>query len=356
MLRLEANFLDHALRAAIGRPTPRRPLLAYIYVTYRCNLRCCYCDDGTGVAYPERPPVRELDTDEMLRLLTIIRRETDGVVFTGGEPLMRLDLEAVLDGARRMGFRTIALLTNGFTLHERPGLLDRVSILTISLDTLDPGRGRELYRARGVTERVVENVEHVIGQQRTRGFALYLSLTITPRNLSDAHTVIDFAVARRVGIMPTPALVGRSLPAALHRSAEYQALIVRLMRLKRGGYPVLGTMAYLRRLRDLAPFRCLPTLLARIRPDGRLLYPCNKINLEGGDLLALGDYNAAGDEARARHGERLTCDASCAEGCYMDFSLVVQRPSLLLEEAFYRCKSFVVHDLLGRSPAERAVR
>jgi MoaA/NifB/PqqE/SkfB family radical SAM enzyme len=350
MLQLETNFLRHALRATINRPTPRHPLLAYIYLTYRCNLRCRYCDDGTGVAYPDRSPVRELDTDGMLRLLAIVRRETDGVVFTGGEPLMRPDLEVILDTARRLGFRTIALVTNGFALHERPGLLDLVPFLTISLDTLDPRCGVDLYGASGVTERVVENIEWAIAKRRAHGHVLFLSLTITSRNLRDAHDVIDFAVARRIGIMPTPALVGRRLPPELVRSAEYRALVERLMQLKRGGFPVLGTMAYLRHIRDLTPFRCLPTLLARIRPDGRMLYPCNKINLEGGNLLALDDYDAAVDEARVRHGERLTCDESCAEGCYMDFSLAVQRPMVLLEEAYDRTKSFVVQSLRSLRP------
>jgi hypothetical protein len=76
------------------------------------------------------------------------------------------------------------------------------------------------------------------------------------------------------------------------------------------------------------------------------LYPCNKINLEGGSLLELGDYDAVVRAAQARHGTMLSCDQSCAEGCYMDFSLCIQHPTLLLEESYYRLKSLLRHEII----------
>jgi len=349
MFQLESNYLRHSVRAWLGRPSSRHPLLAYVYLTYRCNLRCSYCDDGTGVSYPDRPRGRELSTDDALRLLAIVRHETDGIIFTGGEPLMRPDLEPILRGVRALGYRTVALLTNGYALDERWDVLDHVGMLMVSLDTLDTAQGDGLYRrGPGVSARILRNIDRAILEQRRRDFTLYFNVCITPDNIAALHPVIDFAVARRVGLVPIPVLQGQQPPAALRRSEAYRSLIDRLIALKRSGFPVLGTLAYLRRIRDFSPYRCQPALLVRIKPDGHLLYPCNKLNLEGGNLLELGSYDAALAVARARHGAVVSCERSCPEGCYMDFSLCIQHPTLALEESYYRAKSWLVHEVLHR--------
>jgi len=46
MLLSARNFVYHVLRNLGGRPSARWPLGAYLYVTYRCNLACRYCNDG----------------------------------------------------------------------------------------------------------------------------------------------------------------------------------------------------------------------------------------------------------------------------------------------------------------------
>jgi MoaA/NifB/PqqE/SkfB family radical SAM enzyme len=339
MLKAETNFARHALYSRLGIRSTKHPLLAYVYLTYRCNLHCSYCDDGTGVAYPDRPAVHELSTEDLLKVLGIIRRETDGVIFTGGEPLVRGDLEAVLRGARRMGYREVAVLTNGYALHRHLGILDHLKVLMVSLDTLNPEIGDPIYRKGvGVTSQVLENIELVRRLQRKKGFQLYLAVCVTSETLPGVGRVIDYAVERGLGFTVMPALRGLHPPPELVESPEYARVFDRTVRLKEHGFPVLGTLGYLRAMRDSASFECLPTLLVRVKPNGSLLYPCNKRNLEGGNLLELGDYNAAVEESRRRHGDPWGCPQSCHEGCYMDFSMCVQSPSLILEESYLRLK------------------
>jgi MoaA/NifB/PqqE/SkfB family radical SAM enzyme len=116
------------------------PYLVALNLTRRCNLRCahCYLDAGTrGAGVGD-----ELRTDEVLALLeriAALSRETM-VVLTGGEPLLRPDVEGL---ARRAADRGLMVVvgTNGMLLDDR-----RVAALQaagvravgISLDSLDP--------------------------------------------------------------------------------------------------------------------------------------------------------------------------------------------------------------------------
>ncbi|MFO0797702.1 MAG: GTP 3',8-cyclase MoaA [Gemmataceae bacterium] len=129
-----------------------------VSVTDRCNLRCTYC-------MPEEVVFR--DRAELLTFEEITRfvRVAAGlgvhkVRLTGGEPLVRKDLHRLV----RMlvgvpGLTDLALTTNGVLLAEQAAALHAAGLrrLNVSLDTLDPGRFRELARRDGL-ERVLEGL------------------------------------------------------------------------------------------------------------------------------------------------------------------------------------------------------
>jgi cyclic pyranopterin phosphate synthase len=111
-------------------------------VTDQCNLSCLYCQPG------ESAPCRRLSCDEMI----LITREMAKlgirkVRVTGGEPLTRRDLEALITGISAIGgIEEVPMTTNGIGLAERlPGLLDaKLTRINFSLDTLKPGRYRRI--------------------------------------------------------------------------------------------------------------------------------------------------------------------------------------------------------------------
>jgi radical SAM protein with 4Fe4S-binding SPASM domain len=94
------------------------PVLSEVAVTYRCNLRCqfCYAACGCHRAAAASP---ELSTRQVLRVLRSIRHEAQvpSVSFTGGEPLLRPDLESLVRGAVGLGLR-VNLITNGTLLAD----------------------------------------------------------------------------------------------------------------------------------------------------------------------------------------------------------------------------------------------
>jgi len=111
-------------------------------VTDRCNLRCEYC-------MPEReyvwlPKASILTYEEFDRLAGVFQRlGADRVRLTGGEPLLRHDVEVLVGMlAARQGLRDLAMTTNGLLLAPRATALRRAGLrrITISLDTLQPAR------------------------------------------------------------------------------------------------------------------------------------------------------------------------------------------------------------------------
>lgn len=74
-----------------------------------CDMRCPFCHNSE-LLDPEAPA--EMDENDLLAFLGTRQGLLDGVVFTGGEPLLRKDLPDLMRKIREMGF-LIKLDTNG---------------------------------------------------------------------------------------------------------------------------------------------------------------------------------------------------------------------------------------------------
>ncbi|MEW6756546.1 MAG: radical SAM protein, partial [Candidatus Latescibacterota bacterium] len=99
-----------------AEPFNTLPVLSEVAVTYRCNLRCRFCYAACGCRVSEDTD-QEMDTAAVTRVLEVIRREAQvpSVSFTGGEPLLREDLEELIAAAVRLELRP-NLITNGTAL------------------------------------------------------------------------------------------------------------------------------------------------------------------------------------------------------------------------------------------------
>ena len=117
-------------------------------VTDRCNLRCQYCMPEEGYTWLPKPQV--LTFEEIARLVEVFTRfGVDKVRLTGGEPLLRNDLDVLVGMlARHPQLRDIAMTTNGVLLRDKAVALREAGLhrLTVSLDTLDRDTFRELAR------------------------------------------------------------------------------------------------------------------------------------------------------------------------------------------------------------------
>ncbi len=120
-----------------------------VSLTDRCNLRCAYCMPPEGLDWLPGPEV--LTGDEIVRLIRIgvsmlgIRE----VRFTGGEPLLRRDLESIVARTAALEPRPeTSLTTNGIGLARRADRLRAAGLgrINVSLDTLRPEVFRKLAR------------------------------------------------------------------------------------------------------------------------------------------------------------------------------------------------------------------
>jgi len=90
------------------------PVLSEIALTYGCHLRCRFCYAGCDGTRRLVGDAREMTTDEVKRVLRVIRHEAEvpSVSFTGGEPTLRRDLPEIIEHAKRLSMR-VNLITNG---------------------------------------------------------------------------------------------------------------------------------------------------------------------------------------------------------------------------------------------------
>ncbi len=129
-----------------------------ISVTDRCNIRCVYCMPET-VEFLARESL--LSFEEIERFVRIAAAlGIDKVRLTGGEPLVRRELPALVAKLAAMpGIVDIGLTTNGILLAPLAEALWSAGLrrINVSLDTMDPARFQELSRRPGL-EQVIEGI------------------------------------------------------------------------------------------------------------------------------------------------------------------------------------------------------
>ncbi len=165
--------------------------LLAINLTRRCNLNCnhCYLDAETLQHGDEG----ELTTDEVRQLLDqVAARSTDTmVVLTGGEPLLRRDLEELVGHGSTLGL-SIVIGTNGVLLTEK-----RVASLKaagamgagISVDSLNPAFHDQFRGCPGSWERTLAGMDAC----RREGLPFQVHFSITEGNADEIDGMVEFA-------------------------------------------------------------------------------------------------------------------------------------------------------------------
>jgi cyclic pyranopterin phosphate synthase len=169
-----------------------------VSLTDRCNLRCAYCMPAEGLDW--LPGAQVLTDDEIVRLITIgvERLGIKTVRLTGGEPLLRKNLELlVADIAALSPAPEIALTTNAIGLAARAEKLAKAGLrrINISLDTLDPDTFIRLSRRRRLPD-----VLAGIAAAREAGLHPIKINTVLMRGINDheAFDLLRWAMAERV--------------------------------------------------------------------------------------------------------------------------------------------------------------
>ncbi|HEY6862520.1 MAG TPA: GTP 3',8-cyclase MoaA, partial [Burkholderiales bacterium] len=143
-----AGSLDAGRLDTLGRPL--RDLR--ISVTDRCNFRCVYCmpKDVFGPDYAFLPRDELLSFEEIERLARVFRGHgIEKIRLTGGEPLLRRNLERLIAKLAAIAGVELTLTTNGSLLARKARALKAAGLhrVTVSLDSLDDGVFRAMNDA-----------------------------------------------------------------------------------------------------------------------------------------------------------------------------------------------------------------
>lgn len=134
-----------------------------VSVTDRCNFRCFYClPHGEPPAAPREQMLSYEEIEYAVDVFASLGVEK--VRLTGGEPMLRRDIETLVSKLARVeGVRDLALTTNGFNLAERAAGLRAAGLdrITLSLDSLRPEAFQRITGT-DLLERVLEGMRAAV--------------------------------------------------------------------------------------------------------------------------------------------------------------------------------------------------
>jgi cyclic pyranopterin phosphate synthase len=283
-----------------------------ISVTDRCNFRCVYCMPkevfGRGYRFKDR---KELLTFEELERLAhvFVAHGVEKIRITGGEPLLRRDVEVLIERLAAIGGLDVTLTTNGALLPQKAQTLADAGLrrITVSLDSLDDATFRAMNDVDFPVSRVLDGIEAA----NAAGLAVKVN-AVVKRGVNDDQVVALARHFRGTGhilrliefmdvgatngwrlddVVPAAEIVGAidtELPLEA-AEANYVGEVARRWRY-RDGSGEIGVIASVTQ-----PF-CGDCTRARISAEGGL-YTCLFAS-KGHDLRALVRSGATDDELR----------------------------------------------------------
>jgi len=155
----------------------------FFHILTQCNLKCRHC-----YINPEQHGRQTLSLDTIRCWLETLARRTPmaDLIFLGGEPTLHPDLAEAIHTARRLGYRSITIDTNGYLFHD---ILDRitpeaVNFISFSLDGASPATNDPI-RGKGSFEACTAGIRKAI----QKGFPTSLIYTVSSLNLHELSSV-----------------------------------------------------------------------------------------------------------------------------------------------------------------------
>jgi cyclic pyranopterin phosphate synthase len=168
-----------------------------VSLTDRCNLRCTYCMPAEGLQWSAADQL--LTPDEIVRLLRIgvTRLGITKVRFTGGEPLLARNLDAIVAATADMRPRPeLTLTTNGVLLARHAANLARAGLdrVNVSLDSVDGMRFAAITRR----DRLADVLAGLAAAQAAGLRPVKVNAVLDPvTGLDDAVSLVRFCLQHR---------------------------------------------------------------------------------------------------------------------------------------------------------------
>ena len=157
----------------------------FFHILTKCNLSCKHCYIN-GTEHGEN--TLSIDTIKKWLHLFTDRCETINVIFLGGEPTLHPDLALAVKEARRLGFKSITIDTNGYLFHDILNRVtpDEVDFISFSLDGAAPATN-DAIRGQGCYQQVIKGVKQAVAA----GFSTSMIYTVSGENIHELHLMPD---------------------------------------------------------------------------------------------------------------------------------------------------------------------
>ena len=177
----------------------RRISYLRVSVTDRCDFRCVYCMSEHMTFLPRKEVLSFEEIDTIVD--AFVARGVKRVRLTGGEPLVRRDIGALIDtlaAKRGSGLDELTLTTNGSQLRQHAERLARAGVrrINVSLDTLQADRFTAITR-RGRIADVLDGIDAAADQ----GIGIKINMVATRGvNEDEIEPMLHWAHGRGFGL------------------------------------------------------------------------------------------------------------------------------------------------------------
>lgn len=192
-----------------------------IEVTTRCNQRCFYCFNNSGLG----SPASELTVERWLSILRVLQlRGLDSIHLTGGEPFAYKHAVELLEGAQAMGLYT-SILSSGFRVENLarsfPDVFARLAVAQISLDSMNEAT----HNHRRGYSKAWHDAVSAIHALRQLAVPVEISCVVSETNLTDLEAVAEFCQTANAGLLIRPIIAAgraatQSIPDSFAQDLE----------------------------------------------------------------------------------------------------------------------------------------
>jgi len=305
------NALMFPLRFKFNLDT--RPVNIFWSVTHRCNLNCKYCFYAKNRSHLLKE--KELSTQEAKDFIKKSAKFRPAFYLTGGEPLVRTDLEEIIREIRqhkmKVGLNTNATL---LTKDRLQSLNDAgLNYMILSLDTNE--KDTDSVRGDGVYQKSLEMIK--TAKKMKLKTKIVVNCVVSESNYHELDNFLDLMGSigvdalkmsylffypkkeidlhkqeclDRLGVVATPDYYEKELPGSGEAIAEKVATLqkkIKKMKIPVSFNPNLNKDEIINWFNDSKPLkrRCLYLFnVLRITPGGNV-YPCGYINNSVGNIL-----------------------------------------------------------------------
>lgn len=276
----------------------------FFHILTACNLRCRHC-----YINPSQQGAESLDIDTITAWLNAFagKDSPPNVIFLGGEPTLHPELPLAVRHARRLGYQSITIDTNGYLFHDILHRLnpDDVDFFSFSLDGATPGVNDSL-RGDGSYHACLKGIRQAV----SRGFHTSLIYTVSSANLHELEKMpkllAELGIRRFfiqvVGIRGKPAQAAANEPERISQISPGQWLCQVPMVAQKAAMNGISVTYPRVFLKPGEPFECAGRVADNhfIFPNGRVYqcplcedYPLHSKIIENNRLISTPGINEA---------------------------------------------------------------